>query len=497
MSESKDDVDAARRALGLLGLAGLAACAKEAVAGVESTGTVSSALGDDGGTSSQGGASSLIVADVPSVATIDPSGLLPTGATMFVQSLRSRFLLDRQSPLPADGNYVIAASAGGGNWVRTPQGDNNGKIVIPTGQGLYLAQGGTPAAPTLEQPVVLQPLETNRAPFTIRLSTTKFNSTNDYVMYQGYNVNRGIGGEPVAYWALECDFEYIPGSHKLEHYCECAASPSAPAIRPFGYTLVRETNEVDISLWYAGAPGFQLLGGPVGGGPVQQWSVTDGQMTLFPDPYVIASRGFLSIYSEGGKTLQLQSTGQLNIIAAPGHQMYWAADTVVLARGDTTQYGQITTDPSSSIHIATAPAGAVTDVLVLAPPQGRANTQSGRGITEFLAVLTTQGSTPASVNTAYLPPPGMGASLSVEYAGRDLSDGSMASGTVQCAVKNVGNAVSLDGTPVVLGKCGGSTVAQSTIATVVANGAVAIQVTPPASFSDSVDWRFHVRVVEC
>ncbi len=351
MAEDGRPPELSRRGLGVFlgkvggaaGVAALAGCLNDAKAAPEETATSPSALTGSGGNA----LAPCFLQDADGVATLDRGGLLPAGFVIYISSLRSYFMLDRQSTLTPDGVYVIAAAAGGGNWVRLPQGDASGHVVVPSGQSIFQTQGGTVSSPTNETLWAVQPVDPTKAAFSVNLQSVLFNSTHDYVQKIGYNAFGLVSNEPEAYWALESDFEYAPGGHKLECYLQTSLSPSSPAYRPSGFVLDRVSGAVTTSLQYAGAS-FVLLGGPIGGPPAQQWYVADGVFEFVPDPYVIVASGALNLSTPPNKQLQISSGGQLNVLAGSGSLLFLAGDSIAIAQANTVQHATIDNNVSNT-----------------------------------------------------------------------------------------------------------------------------------------------------
>jgi hypothetical protein len=279
---------------------------------------------------------------------------------------------------------MVISANGGGNWIRLPQGDNNARINIQTGQGLYLLQGSDLGR---EIPISLQPFNTSRAPFQHRLQGYSFNGQTDPAYFVGYNTDHAAETEPTAYMVIEANYYPSTGVRTVEHYFQCApvASSSTNIYRPFAHVMNVNTGTVTSFVQYAGAQ-FALIGGPVGGPATQQIAWSDGSMLISPANYsisatnglyistgegqfVIASQSYLELL---GTALYLQSTsGATNVtsadyvalVAGGGQPIY--QDTNVLswrtqaqsevAHGDTTVSGfrmYPTTDGTGSVGIA-------------------------------------------------------------------------------------------------------------------------------------------------
>ncbi len=100
-------------------------------------------------------------------------------------------------------------------------------------------------------------------------------------------------------------------------------------------------------------------------GDTNQVAFYDGQMNIYPSSYAIEAQGSLTITTATGDQLEFESGGQLNMIAAAGSTMFWAADTIAIAQASTVQHSTIdnavsatrfypTTDNTGYIGLSTA-----------------------------------------------------------------------------------------------------------------------------------------------
>jgi hypothetical protein len=224
------------------------------------------------------------------------------------------------------------------NAINKPYATWRGGINLPSGYGVTLMQGGTVELPSLEYPLTIQPRDPAKAPFQLRLASTQFNSTNDDVLYYGYNADAANPTEPVCRFGIEQDYEPSPGVHWLECYIETTqfgSNPGVPTYRPIGFVLDRLTGGLSMALQYTTF--LNILGGPIGGPATQQIKIQDGMTTLVPSNYVLRALDGLSFENLAGDISIESPYGNLTLASGHDKVMSMIADAIEITTGGVAQ----------------------------------------------------------------------------------------------------------------------------------------------------------------
>ena len=101
---------------------------------------------------------------------------------------------------------------------------------IATGQTDKIAwtQRGTLPSPTAFVAWSVQPRDPAKSPFEQFFQAATFNATVDVQGFYGYNASRVAAAEPFARWAIEENYEIVPGIHHIEVYLELGNTGLAP-----------------------------------------------------------------------------------------------------------------------------------------------------------------------------------------------------------------------------------------------------------------------------
>jgi hypothetical protein len=193
----------------------------------------------------------------------------------------------------------LATSTDHHQWVSAISGTHGtgATCLERTGLTILQNQGGTLAAPTVETPWAIQPIDGAKAPFGFLLGGAKFNATWDSVGQLAYNPQAAVAAEPSLFVNMEQDFEAGPGIHTTEiHFgMQRATALGGVATRCISARMNRATASVETTV------NFNTIGGgadPVRGGFVlndsngnQEWIRIAGQVadvTLGPNDFYAA-----------------------------------------------------------------------------------------------------------------------------------------------------------------------------------------------------------------
>lgn len=198
------------------------------------------------------------------------------------------------------GVFEGAGSGGGGGGgggtslagdVINPPGNNRvvqlrGDVATSTvneqsGVTISQTQGGTLAVPRAETPLSFQPRDPAKSPYQFRLIGGLFNATVDAVLQWGYNPAGTAGTEPLAYDALEQDYESVPGTHIMERYFQCQFFDASHEVRPFYCSFDRASGKTLVSVTWRDGGGFAINGNT--DGQFIQWNFQDGQANIDPN----------------------------------------------------------------------------------------------------------------------------------------------------------------------------------------------------------------------
>ena len=219
-----------------------------------------------------------------------------------------------------------------------------------------------------------------KGPFGMTIGTTLFNSTQDEVMYFGYNADVGggniLGTEPRFSWQVENDYEASPGVHYLESYFEWRNAAGTQQLRPIFMQINRATgnmNEFDIQSngiifkdWLTGANMANLSAGGVGfalnGNPAQ------------------SADSVLMVGAQNGKYGSLYLGGGFNVIRA-GSQWYLATNSQPLSA-----YGYTTTGTGyNNTGVASTQVSSYRSNWTITNTDNNMNVISGIGITDVFS----------------------------------------------------------------------------------------------------------------
>ena len=132
----------------------------------------------------------------------------------------------------------VGGSSSGGFVRYVPQG--SALRSYPSGQQIRFVQGGTIATPATESLFSIQPTDPLKAPFSILINATLFNSTQDTLLSWGYNMNNEIISEPEAGFVIEQDYENPALTHQVEMYWQVRKNAGVDSVRPFGVQYRRQ-----------------------------------------------------------------------------------------------------------------------------------------------------------------------------------------------------------------------------------------------------------------